>query len=55
MVAKGVIVKDIAGELNVTIFAVHRLIDRIVIAWQLDPTKDTAVQIALRMERRTVA
>jgi DNA-binding NarL/FixJ family response regulator len=51
LVADGVIVKTIAAQLDINDDTVNFHIDRIVVAWHLDPTKEAKTQIALRLAR----
>lgn len=54
LVARGLTVKEIALALQnsegeaLSPYTVHFHIDRIVLAWDLDPARDARIQIALR-------
>lgn len=52
LVAEGATDKAIAEKLEIHVQTVRFHIRRIAVAWQLDPTKVTRVQIAQRVPRK---
>jgi DNA-binding NarL/FixJ family response regulator len=55
LVADCLKVPDIAERMGVTETQVHRLIDQVVVKWNLDPTRDARAQIVKRLAQHPVA
>lgn len=55
LVGQCVPVKEIAKRLHVSVFTIHDHIDRIAVAWNLDPTLDVRSQIVKRIAAESAA